>query len=128
MRTPWVLLLALAAAGCVRVHTRLTPGGSEVRAVEGDAVDRCTLLAVVSGTGANGSSTAANEAAATMVLRNLVAERGGNAYAIIDRSVTPFSTTVKADALRCPYWEPIPCLPPQPAGAAPCRPAPAKKP
>jgi hypothetical protein len=114
MNRTLAIVLALAAGGCA---TELTSAGREVRLFEGDAVDRCTLVAVVSATSANGASNEDNERIATIMVRNRVAAKGGNAYTIIAREVTPLSTTVKADALRCPYWEPIKGLAPLPPGA-----------
>jgi hypothetical protein len=110
MRWWFAIGLALAAGGCA---PGLTSAGREVRLFEGEAVSRCTRVGTVKGTGGNGPSTAENERLATIQVRNRVAQLGGNAYAITAREVTPLSTTVRADALRCPYWEPVPGLSPR---------------
>lgn len=104
------LLAAVVASGC---PAHLTEAGARVRIVSADALPRCTRLAPVSFTAANGASTADNEAVATDRVRNEVAALGGNAFHVTARDVGRFRTVVHADALRCPEWEPVRGLPPR---------------
>lgn len=110
MRRPLLALVLFAASGC---PAHLTEAGAPVRSVPAEAVARCTRIAPVTFTAANGPSTAENEAAATDRVRNEVAALGGNAFHVTAREVGPFRTILHADALRCPEWEPIRGLPPR---------------
>jgi hypothetical protein len=110
MRSPLLAAVLLAATGCL---AHLTEAGAQVRSVPADGAGRCTRVAAVSGTGANGPSTAENEAVATDDVRNQVARLGGNAFTVTGRTVGPWRTVVQADALRCPAWEPVRGLPPR---------------
>lgn len=110
MRRPILSLVLLAGTACT---AQLTEAGGHVRSVAAETVGRCTRLAPVSGLGANGPSTAENEASATNDLRNQVAKLGGNAFCVTGREVGAFRTVVHADALRCPEWEPVRGLPPR---------------
>jgi hypothetical protein len=110
MRAASVILVALVAAGC---SAPLSQAGREVRVMTSDAMSRCTRVGSVAGTGANGGSTAENERNATDEARNRAAELGGNAIAITSREVTPLFTKVRAEAYRCPTWDPVPGLAPR---------------
>lgn len=110
MRSSLAVLLALSAAACT---AELTRAGREVRAVEPATVPRCTRLGAVEGAAGNGPSTAENERAATDRVRNQVARLGGNGYAITARDVNALRTVVRAEAYRCPGWEPVKGLAPR---------------
>lgn len=110
MRRGFFVVVALAATGC---PAELTAAGREVRLVEASGVSRCTRVGAVVGRGGNGPSTGDNERVATDQIRNRVAKLGGNAYAVTSREYDALHTVVRADAYRCPQWEPVRGLAPR---------------
>jgi len=99
MRRFSILILFLGMAGC---STELTPQAQLVRQIPAETKTNCKFLGPVSGTELFGLSTAHDAESALNKVRNEVAARGGNAFALNNMSSTYDGTNAQADAYFCP--------------------------
>jgi hypothetical protein len=105
--------LALVA-GCATPGPTVAPAPEPaVRELRPEALSRCQLLGPVEATHANAGSVALNDLEAIETVRGRVARLGGNAFLVTDRDSGMWRSVIRADAYRCPSWEPVPGLAPR---------------
>ena len=105
MRNFVILILVMLLVGCA---TQLTQAGRTVRQIQPDWATKCEFLGVLDASESRGlmvlvvPDVPVTRRGALNKIRDQVAEIGGNAFVVSEKSSTGFRTLIQVDAYKCP--------------------------